>query len=80
MHRLENFKLIDFLIVFRKMLFYIVIKILLNLFESVELCYILLGSFGQITKQIHWSLESRTQSVPRGGSTFSLFDFPVKWH
>jgi hypothetical protein len=23
---------------------------------------------------------SRTQSIPRGGSTFNLFDFRVKWH
>jgi hypothetical protein len=29
---------------------------------------------------IQWTLESRTQSVPRGGSTFNLFDFRVKWH
>jgi hypothetical protein len=31
-------------------------------------------------KHIQWTLESRTQSVPRGGSTFNLFDFRVKWH
>jgi hypothetical protein len=29
---------------------------------------------------VQWTLESRTQSVPRGGSTFNLFDFRVKWH
>jgi hypothetical protein len=29
---------------------------------------------------IQWTLESRTQSVPRGGSTFNLFDFLVKWY
>jgi hypothetical protein len=29
---------------------------------------------------IQWTLESRKQSVPRGGSTFSLFDFQVKRH
>jgi hypothetical protein len=33
-----------------------------------------------ITTQIQWTLESRTQTVPRGGSTFSLFDFRVKCH
>jgi hypothetical protein len=30
-------------------------------------------------KLIQWTLESRTQSVPRGGSTFNLFDFRVKF-
>jgi hypothetical protein len=29
---------------------------------------------------VQWTLESRTQSVPRGGSTLNFFDFPVKWH
>jgi hypothetical protein len=33
-----------------------------------------------MTKLIQWTLESRTQSVPRGGSTFNLFDFRVKCH
>jgi hypothetical protein len=30
-------------------------------------------------EQIQWTLESRTQSVPQGGSTFNLFDFRVKF-
>jgi hypothetical protein len=29
---------------------------------------------------IQWTLESQTQSVPRGGSSFNLFDFRDKWH
>jgi hypothetical protein len=33
-----------------------------------------------IIYHIQWTLKSRTQSVPRGGLTFSLFDFRVKWH
>ena len=28
---------------------------------------------------VQWTLESRTQSVPRRGSTFNLFDFRVKF-
>jgi hypothetical protein len=31
-------------------------------------------------KEIQWALESRTQSFPRCGSTFNVFDFRVKWH
>ena len=29
--------------------------------------------------QIQWTLESRTQSVPRGSSTFNFFNFRVKF-
>jgi hypothetical protein len=29
--------------------------------------------------EVQWTLESRTHSVPRGGSTFSLFGFRVKF-
>ena len=31
------------------------------------------------TRDVQWTLEIRTQSVPRGGSTFNLFDFRVKF-
>jgi hypothetical protein len=33
-----------------------------------------------VIMHVQWTLESRIQSVPRGGSTFNLFDFRVKWH
>ena len=36
-------------------------------------------SSGAVTSNIEWTLESLTQSVPRGGSTFNLFDFRVKF-
>jgi hypothetical protein len=48
--------------------------VLLIMFNVVVLTAIVL-----IALNIQWTLESRTQSVPRGGSTFNFFDFRVKF-